>query len=154
MQNTAGGTAIRESIWVFPVLDAVHVWSLALFFGSVTVFDLRLLGVGLRREPVFEVARRLLPWTGTGFACMAVTGGLLFWSEPMKCYGSTAFRVKLVAMILAGVNALAFHLTTYRSVAAWDQTRPTPVSARLAGFVSLALWICVAVSGRLVGYRL
>ena len=57
-------------------------------------------------------------------------------------------------MILAGVNALAFHLTTYRGVAAWDETRVTPGAARLAGFVSLALWVCVVVSGRLVGYRL
>jgi hypothetical protein len=154
MQNTTSGTAIRESIWVFPVLEAVHVWSLGLFFGTVAVFDLRLFGVGLRREPVSEVARRLLPWTGAGFACMAASGGLLLWSEPMKCYGSTAFRIKLAAMILAGVNALAFHLTTYRGVAAWDETRATPGAARLAGFVSLALWICVVVSGRLVGYRL
>ena len=71
----------------------------------------------------------------------------------MKCYGSTAFRIKLAAMILAGVNALAFHLTTYRGVVAWDESA-TPRAARLAGFVSLALWVCVVVSGRLVGYRL
>jgi hypothetical protein len=154
LQNTAGGTGIRESIWLFPLLDASHVWSLALFFGSIAVFDLRLLGLGLRREPVSEVARGLLPWTWAGFACMAASGGLLFWSEPLKCYGSTAFRIKVVAILLAGVNALVFHLTTYRRVAAWDDWRVTPASARLAGFLSLALWVCVIVSGRFVGYRI
>jgi hypothetical protein len=154
LQNTAAGTAIRESVWVFPGLDAVHVWSLGLFFGSILVFDLRLLGLGLRREPISEVARRLLPWTWTGFACMAISGGLLFWSEPMKCYGSTAFRIKLAAMISAGVNALVFHLTTYRGVAKWGEMQVTPGRAKLAGVVSLTLWACVVVSGRFVGYRL
>jgi hypothetical protein len=85
---------------------------------------------------------------------MAVSGGLLFWSEPMKCYASTAFRIKLMAMLLAGVNALVFHLITYRGVAAWDEVRTTPTPARLAGILSLALWVCVMVSGRFVGYRI
>src|SRR5690242_10691844 len=90
LQDTAGSTAIRESLWVFPVLDAVHVWSLGLFAGTIAIFDLRLLGLGLRREPVSEVGRGLLPWTWTGFGCMALSGGLVFWSEPVKCYSSNA----------------------------------------------------------------
>src|ERR1700675_4275917 len=114
LQNTAGSTAIRESIWFFPLLDAAHVWSLGLFLGSIAVFDLRLLGVGLRGEPVAEVARRLLPWTWAGYSLMAVSGGLVFWSEPIKCYQSSAFRIKMAAMFLAGINALVFHRTTYR----------------------------------------
>jgi hypothetical protein len=154
LQQTGPGTAIRESIWVFPLLDAMHVWSLGLFFGSIAVFDLRLLGIGLRREPVSEIARRLLPWTWAGFACMTISGGLVFWSEPLKCYESTAFRIKIAAMALAGLNALAFHLTTYRSVGIWDQKIGTPAAAKLAGVLSLALWTCVVVSGRFVGYRL
>ena len=153
LQNTAASTAIRESIWLFPLLDAVHVWSLGLFLGSISVFDLRLLGVGLRREPVAEVARRLLPWTWTGYALMALSGGLVFASEPIKCYQSPAFRIKMAAMFLAGINALVFHRTTYRGVAAWDDRIAAPAPARLAGGLSLALWAAVVVSGRFVGYR-
>src|SRR5271169_5410226 len=114
LHDTAGSTGIRESIWFFPLLDAAHVWSLGLFFGSIAVFDLRLLGVGLRREPVSEVARWLLPWTWAGFTLMALSGGLVFWAEPVKCYQSLAFRIKMAAMVLAGLNALVFHRITYR----------------------------------------
>ena len=154
LQNTSISTAIRESIWLFPFLDAAHVWSLGLFFGSIAVFDLRLLGIGLRGEPVSEVARRILPWTWAGFACMAISGGLVFWSEPVKCYMSTAFRIKIAAMLLAGLNALVFHSVTFRRAAVWDDKISTPAPARMAGLCSLALWTCVIVSGRFVGYRI
>jgi Family of unknown function (DUF6644) len=153
LQGTPASTAIRESVWMFPFLDTFHVLSLGLFLGSITIFDLRLLGVGLKREPVSEVGKRLLPWTWYGFAAMALSGALVFWSEPVKCYHSTAFRLKITLMILAGLNALTFHMTVYRGVAAWDRATLTPARARLAGFLSLVLWAGVVASGRFVGYR-
>lgn len=153
LQGTAGGAAIRESVYLYPILDAIHVWSLGLFLGSISIIDLRLLGIGLKREPVSEVAGRLLPWTWAGFALMAVSGGLVFWSEPVKCYNSSAFRLKMLLMMLAGLNALVFHLTTYRSVEVWDDKTTIPARARLAGVLSLVLWTGVLFSGRFVGYR-
>jgi hypothetical protein len=87
-----------------------------------------------------------------GLALSSVTGGLLFYSQPMRYYGKVFFWTKAALMILAGVNALAFHLIAYRSVTAWDSDAVPPFGARLAGGLSLALWAGVVVTGRLTAY--
>ena len=148
------GTAIRESLWLFSILIITHVLALMVAGGTVFYFDLRLLGVGLKRAPVSEVAAQLLPWTWGGFAVMFVTGGLLVWSEAERLYGNVFFRMKVVFLLLAGLNVLLFHTIVFRRVATWDRAPVAPLQARLAGGVSLALWFGMIAAGRAIGYSI
>jgi hypothetical protein len=145
--------AIRESIWVYPILNVLHCVGILLVAGTIVVVDLRLLGFGLRRSPVSSVVGQVVPWTLSGFGFMFVTGSLLAWSEPVRLYHSLFFPWKLLFLAMAGVNALLFHYGIYRGVRAWDSASLTPARARLAGAVSIACWICVIAAGRAVGYE-
>ena len=146
-------TAIRESVNGYPALLTVHVVSMCLFAGLVIMMDLRLLGVGNLRTPFSQVQRRLFPWQVTGMALSAITGAILVYSQPMRYYGNVFFWVKTVMMVLAGVNAMAFHFSTYHSVAKWDADSKMPFGAKMAAVMSLALWAFVIMSGRLIAYN-
>jgi len=154
LQASALGTTIRESEWWYAILNVVHILALMVAAGSIMFFDLRLLGFGLKRTPVSEAAASLLPWTWRGFAVMAVSGFLLISSEAERLYFNTAFRVKIVCLMLAGLNVLLFHTTVFRGVEQWDRAAATPVRARLAGGVSLVLWTAILAAGRMIGYTL
>jgi hypothetical protein len=123
------------------------------FVGLAAILDLRLMGVTLGRVPVSEVARRLLPWMGIGFAIMVVTGLLLFYAIPVRSYHSIWFRLKVILLVLAGLNAWVFHSRIWRSVATWDVDPVPPAAARLAGTASLVLWAGIIVSGRMIAYN-
>ena len=129
------------------------MWALALFFGFAMILDLRLLGLALSQVPVSEVAKKLLPWTIAGFILMIVTGGLLFYAIPVRTYQSIFFRVKVLMLILAGINVWVFHSTIWRRVAEWDRDPVTPRSARFAGAASLVLWVCIIFAGRMIAYN-
>ena len=154
LQATPLSTGIRESTWWYPVIESVHVLSLCLFLGIALFWDLRLLALGLRRVPVSDLASRLMPWTFVGFIFMASSGVLLFVEEPVRFYGNIFFRVKLVALVLAGLNAWFFHYSGVgRSIIDWDTTAKTPSGARWAGAVSLFLWGVIVVAGRFIAYN-
>ena len=144
--------AFRESLYGYPFLLTTHVISMCLFAGLVVMMDLRLVGIGNRRTPISEIQRRLFPWQMVGFTVNLITGALLFYGQPMRYYGKALYWTKLSLMILAGINALVFHLTTYRSVRDWDTDPVPPVSARLAGYFGLFLWAGVVAFGRLTAY--
>jgi hypothetical protein len=146
------GTDIRESIWVFPIIETVHVLAMALLVGTVAILDLRLLGLVLRREPVARVASEVLPLTWVGFAVMFLSGFMLFWSEAAKSYANPAFRIKLVLLLLVGLNPLIFHFTIYRRVGDWNTRIVTPLRARLAAVFSLTLWGGIICAGRAIAY--
>jgi hypothetical protein len=146
------GTSIRESDLAFDLIETAHVLGITLLAGTVAILDLRLLGLVLKKDEVSDVAGQVLPLTLAGFALMAVSGILLFWSEASKMYFNPAFRVKLVLMGLAGLNPLLFHNSIYRSVALWDLSPSTPARARFAGALSLVLWTGIIVSGRAIAY--
>ena len=152
LYDSAIGTDIRESIWVFPIIETVHVLAMALLAGTIAIFDLRLLGLTLKREPVSRLASQILPLTWTGFAVMFVSGFLLFWSEAAKSYANPAFRIKLLLLALAGLNPLIFHFTIYRSVTEWNARIVTPLRARLAAASSLTLWAGIICAGRAIAY--
>jgi len=150
--DTPIGTQIRESIYLFPIIETVHVLGITLLVGTIAILDLRLLGFVLKKEPVSQVARQILPLTWTGFAVMAVSGLLLFWAEAAKNYVNVAFRVKVVLLFLVGLNPLLFHLTVYRRVDSWDVAPVTPLRARTAAALSLALWSGIIIAGRAIAY--
>ncbi len=149
---TPGSIALHESFFVYPLVESVHVLTLCVFVGLAAMLDLRLLGVTMRRVPVSEVVSRFLPWMVAGFVVMVVTGVLLFYAIPVRSYHNIFFRVKVMLLILAGVNAWVFHARLYTRVADWDLAPITPRGARVAGALSLVIWAVVIVCGRMIAY--
>ena len=153
LQHTEWGTTIRESVWLFPIIEGTHVLALALSVGTILVIDLRLAGFMMKKEPVSQISNQLMPWSIAGFIVMFVTGALLFLSQPEKAYASVYFRIKLVLLLLAGINALAFELTLGRRIAMWDTQEIPPFRARLAGILGMILWAGVIAAGRTMAYN-
>jgi hypothetical protein len=146
------GTAIRESTYAFPIIETVHTLGIMVLVGTVAVIDLRLLGISMKNAPVSKLFSQILPWTWGGFAVMFISGLLLFASEAKDNYANDAFRLKLVLLLLVGLNPLIFHTTTFRSVQTWDLAKVTPLRARMAAVFSLCLWAGIIVTGRLIAY--
>jgi hypothetical protein len=152
LENTPPAAALRDSVWMFDLTETVHTIGIILVAGTIMLVDLRLLGLGLKGEPVSDVVTRIVPRTLWGFGLMFITGACLFSTEAVKLYHSPAFRIKLLLLSLAGLNALIFHRTIYRQAPAWDTARVAPPRARLAGLLSLVLWICIIAAGRAIAY--
>ena len=151
--STSWSIALLESLHVWPLLESTHVLSLGLFVGTAVINDLRLLGWTMNRVPVSEVTGRLLPWTRMGFAVMVTTGLLLFYSDPVRYYHNIFFRLKVLLLIAAGLNAFVFHRGIHRRVAEWDLDPVLPREARVAGAVSLVAWALIVVAGRMIAYN-
>jgi uncharacterized protein DUF6644 len=154
IEQTPSSVALRESIWVFPILETTHVLGLAFSVGTIFWFDLRLLGAGLRRYSVSETFGYVRPWMFGGFALMMITGVVLLWAHAVQAYGSGYFRVKLILLVLAGANIAGFHLTIDRRRHEWDDLPVPPLRVRLAGAASLVLWFGIVAVGRLMAYTL
>jgi hypothetical protein len=151
---THSSTSLRESYYVFPIVEGLHVISLAVSVGLVIWFDLRLAGWILTDQPVSAVFRPLRPFLLAGFGLTCVTGGLLFWALALRCYGSPFFWAKMIMLVLAGVNITLYHLTIDRRQTEWDEAPIPPVAARMAGLISLSLWVGIIAAGRLMAYFL
>jgi hypothetical protein len=153
LEGTPASSALRESIWVYPIVESIHVLTLCVFLGLTVVLDLRLLGAIMPATPVSQLIKRLMPWVIAGFVVMAASGALLFYALPVRTYLNIFFRLKMAFLLAAGLNAAVFHVMTSHSMRHWDlDTRP-PVRARLAGGVSLALWVVIVVCGRMIAYH-
>jgi hypothetical protein len=144
-------TQIRESVWMFPTIETVHVFALVLVVGTIMTVDLRLLGLANRERAFSELAAEMLPWTWTAFAVAVIAGMLMFSSKAVTYYGNLPFRLKMICLLLAGINMLMFHWVGTRNLAAWDRGR-TPRSAKFAGAASLTLWITIVGAGRWIGF--
>ena len=151
LQDLSFPTNIRESEWLFPTIETVHVLALVLVVGSILMVDLRLLGIANRGRSVRAVTAERLPVTWAAFAVAAAAGALLFSSKAVTYFDDFPFRLKMICLVLAGVNMAVFHLLTYRRVAEWDEG-PTPLGARAAGGISLILWIAIVAAGRWIGF--
>jgi len=142
------GEAIRDSTWLFPFIEAFHLVGLAMVGGAVLLVDFRLLGLGLRRQPVAELARDAQPWLIGGVLFMIGSGVPLFLAEAIKCYYSFAFWTKMAALALA----IIFSFTVRRRVALADEARVTPFWMRVVGATSILLWSTVGWGGRWIGF--
>lgn len=152
LEGTAVATAVRESTWLFPTIETVHVLCIVLVVGTIMIVDLRLLNLASRRRPVSAVIREMLPWTWVAFGCAVATGSLLFSSNAVKYSQNLPFRVKMLLLVLAGLNMAVFHLGTYRRIHLWDREAMIPTGARIAGIISLLIWIGVVSLGRWIGF--
>ena len=146
--------ALRESQYVMPWVFVFHVISLGMFAGTILMMDLRLLGIGHMQTPFSQVQRRLFPWQMAGMTFAAITGLALVYGNPMNYVTNIIFWVKMLAIVLAGLNALAFHFITEYTLIDWDSGARPPLGAKLAGALSIVLWVNVIVSGRLIPYAL
>jgi hypothetical protein len=152
LDQTAVGSTIRQSLWLFPAIETVHLLGMAALVGTITVLDLRLLGWVMPQKRVSEVTARLLPWAWLGFGVQVVTGVLLFSSEAVKIYGNPAFRLKMLFLLLAGIQSLVFQTVVSRKLHAWDDRPSPPVMARVMGMISILLWVAIVTAGRFIGF--
>jgi hypothetical protein len=152
LQHTSLGVTVSESLWLFPLIETIHIWGIILLVGTTGVLDLRLLGLILTKERVSELHGKLIRWTWTGFAVMLTTGSLMFASEASKMYENGAFRFKMLLIVLAGLNALVFESTAFRNVAKWDDAPRGPIGAKVAACISLIAWVGVIAAGRWIAY--
>ena len=153
LQASALATWIRESLYAFPLIESFHVIGLTLVFGTTAILDLRLMGLASVQRPFRKVAADLLKWTWAGFALAVMTGLLMFITNAQVYFNNLQFRLKMAALVLAGINVLVFELTAGRTIHRWDSDKAAPFSGRLAGAFSLVLWISIIFLGRWIGFR-
>jgi hypothetical protein len=151
LEATSVGSTIAQSAWIFPAIESIHMFGIVTVVGATSILDLRLMGLSLKNDTVSSVAGGTLRWALYGFALMLVTGVLMFVSEASRCYTNTGFRWKMLLIALAGVNALFFHFTAYRSVDKWDKGG-TPFGAKFAGAFSILMWFGIVALGRWIAF--
>jgi hypothetical protein len=152
--NTSFAEAIREGETLFPWIESIHVLAVVIVVGTISIIDLRLLGLPGHRKSVRRLMKDVLPLTWSAFAVALVTGFLLFSSEALKYSAIWEFQAKMLLLLAAGVNMLFFHVVTFRGVHLWDELVETPLAAKIAGLSSLCLWIGVVICGRMLGFVL
>ena len=150
--NSGLSSAIRNSLYDFPLLEAVHVIALTLVFGTIMIVDLRLLGLAGTERHYGRVSADVLKWTWAAFALAMLTGTLMFTANPKVYFHNIFFRAKFAVMLLAGVNMLVFELTAGKHGGDWGENPRGPVQGRVAAMLSLGLWLMVIILGRTVGF--
>jgi hypothetical protein len=143
---------IRESEWAFPAAESVHVIALALVIGTISIVDLRLLGLASSNRIYSELAKQVLPWTWGAFVLAAISGSLMFISQPWTYLDNAAFRIKFALMFLAGVNMLVFQLITSDEASTPDRNAAAPLAGKIAATLSLLFWIAIVFFGRRIGF--
>ena len=150
--HTNSSVGIRESVWVFPIIEGTHLLGISLSAGALCWFDLRLLGFAFRDERISRVWKYVMPVAFVGFGLVFITGFLLFWAEAATAYHSPHFWIKMGLIVIAGLNAFFFETKLHPRMAEWDTAVFPPLPARVAGVVSLVLWTAIIVTGRTMAY--
>lgn len=151
LESSSLATTVRESAYLYPVVETVHIIGFVILVGSAAMFDLRLLGAA-RGLPVSDTARHLLTWSRASLLVVVPSGLLLFISNATTLSINPAFRLKLVLLAAAGANAYVFHRWPFKTVAVWNQEVATPAVAKISAAVSLILWAGVITCGRFIAY--
>jgi hypothetical protein len=153
LASTQWSIALHESLYMYPLVESVHVLTLTVFLGTAVMLDLRLLGLTLRKVDMEEVVALLAPWMIGGFVVMMASGAMLFYAIPVRSFQNVFFRFKVIFLVLAGINAWIFHSGIYRTVKKWNLDRVPPKRARMAGLISLVLWAFIVIAGRMIAYN-
>ena len=151
IEMSALGVAMRQSLWLYPIVEIIHLTGIALLVGSVAMLDLRLLGLS-NSVPVRRLASHILPWTAASFLLIVPSGLAMFVAHAGDLIASTVFALKICLILAAGVNAAVFHAGVFRRALEWDMNRTPPAAARICAGLSLLLWISVLACGRLLAY--
>ena len=151
LEATQLAAAMRNSVWMYPIVEIVHIVGFAVLFGAVAMFDLRVLGFA-RSLPVKALGRHLLPWAVGSLALIVPAGLLMFSTNPHEFAANKVFQLKLALIVAAGLNAALFHAGSYRAVFSWNEGVPAPLPAKAHAIASLLIWIAVISCGRLLAY--
>ena len=151
LESSGIAVAMREWTWAYPIVKITHIIGFVILVGAAFLFDLRLLGVS-RSLPVTQLARHLLRLSRLSFLIVAPTGFLMFITNATKLAENPVFRLKLILIVVACINALAFHIWTLKTVEQWNVSTPTPAAVKLSAVVSLLTWTAVISCGRLIAF--
>ncbi len=154
LEGTGIAYWMTTSWFAFPFIEAFHVIGLALVFGTVAIVDLRLLGVPSTKRPFTEIAAEALRWTWLGFAISVITGLMMFVEKASTYFDNNAFRIKMILLLLAGINMIIFELLIVKTVKNWDVNTRVPLAAKIAGSLSLLFWTGVIIFGRQIGFTI
>jgi hypothetical protein len=152
LESSGLATTIRDSLYLFPLIESTHVIGLTMVFGTIAIIDLRLLGVAWTRRPFTRIASDILKWTWAAFALTVLTGFLMFITNAGVYYNNFSFRTKMALLALSGINMLIFELTAARSVQQWDKEPAAPFAGKTVAAVSMLLWISIIFLGRWIGF--
>jgi hypothetical protein len=152
LHDTPFATTIRENSFLFPWIESVHVLALTLVVGSISIVDLRLLGIASVNRSIASLTGEVLPFTWTAFLIALLTGSALFSSHAVGYAQNLQFRMKMLLLALAGINMLVFHLVLMRGTERWSESGATPGRGKVAGLISLLLWIGIVAFGRWIGF--
>ena len=153
LAETKWSIALHESLYLYPWIESTHVLSICLFFGTLLFVDLRLTGKVFNNLSVTDMNRKVLPLTLFGFLVMSVTGLLLFYAIPVRNYQNIFFRIKILLIVIAGINAFFFHRRMSKEAKVWDKDSSIPSSMKNSAITSLVLWSSVIISGRMIAYN-
>lgn len=148
--NFAG--TVRDSIWMFPIIESVHVISFTIVVGTIAVIDLRLLGLASTKRSFRRMSSDIMKWTWSAFILAVATGLMMFTTNARVYYHNPFFRAKMVLLVLAGINVAVFELTAGRSLSSWDNAPSVPRVGKAVGALSLVLWISIIFMGRIIGF--
>ena len=152
IQDSGVAEWMRTSVKAMPIVEAIHVLAAATVFGTIFIVDLRLLGFPDTRRSFKRISDEMLQLTWVAFGVALLTGALMFAANANTYFVNTAFRFKMLALLLAGLNMAIFHLVTFRTVGAWDSNSRPPSAARLAGVLSILVWATVIFFARWIGF--
>jgi hypothetical protein len=142
------GQAISGTIWAFPVIETIHILALTMMFGAIVIIDLRMLGLGMKKQPVSVLAKNLEPYMNWGLATMLTTGYMLFTSEAMKSFVNAGFKFKMEVLF----PAIIFQFTLFRWITHKDEDERPTLLGWVSALLSLILWFGVGVGGRAIGF--
>jgi hypothetical protein len=152
LESSVIATRIRDSLYIFPLIEATHVFGLAMVFGTIAIIDLRLLGLASTRRSFRRMASDILKWTWAAFIVTAATGSLMFITNAGVYYHNFFFRTKMMMLALAGINMLVFELSAGRTIHRWDKAPSAPLVGRTTAVLSLVIWISIIFLGRWIGF--
>lgn len=151
LENASIAVYLRQSIWLYPAVEIVHIVGFSILVGSAVMFDLRLLGLS-KNIPVSDAYNHLILWAKISFWAVVPSGGLLFMVEASSYASNAAFQIKLILIFAAVINAVIFQFNTFKNVDNWNQNTATSLGAKVAAIISILLWVMVISCGRLIAY--
>ena len=154
LQASSWAVFIHKKAWAFTTVEVVHVFAVSLVLATIAIVDLRLLGFASTKRPFAELSKQVLPFTWAAFVLAVIAGSLLFISRATEYFVNPVFWIKMALIAVAGINMMIFEFITVRDVQKWNLNPTPPSRARLAGGISIACWVLVAVFGRLIGFTL
>ncbi|MGC1521537.1 MAG: DUF6644 family protein [Steroidobacteraceae bacterium] len=152
--NTQASQIIQKVFWIIPTVQIAHILAISVVLASMAMFDLRLLGVAGKRHSIASFSRRFMPWLWSALIVLAASGSILIVGEPKRALGNVFFEAKMAMLATAIAVTLGFQAILKRDLGRGgsDLAPSHFAAAKVIGLVSLALWVAIAVAGRLIAY--